>query len=74
MRYDRAKLLYCQQALREGLSDLAQARDQITHNLIPHTREMVEIVHTEFVCADIRVAVKLASTIPPNCKYKSTCT
>ncbi len=30
---------------------------------------MIQFIHAELVCAEIRIAVKLASTIPPQCMY-----
>ena len=68
IKYDRAKLLHCQGALQEGLLDLFRGREKLTNHVIPETREMLKVIQAELVYIDIRVAVKLSSTIPPKSK------
>ena len=46
--------------------DLFRGREKLTNHIISETREMLEVIQAELVCIDIRVAVKLSSTIPPN--------
>ena len=68
MIYDRAKLLHCQTALECGLDNISLIRSRINEHITNYTEDMIQVIHAEIMCSWTRVAVKLASTLPPECK------
>ena len=68
MIYDRAKLLHCQTALECGLDNISLIRSRINEHITNNTEDTIQVIHAEIMCSWTRVAVKLASTLPPECK------